>query len=275
MLRTFSRLPSQYMEVHHHPQLHHNPKPWKEYILEYLMIFLAVMTGFFAESYREYLTEHSKEYEYAVNIKKDLIRDTVNLNVWIPALYNRVAKFDTLISYIETDGIVKDGANMYLLARLSTRNSIYEPSNNTILEMKSSGNLRLIHNREIVNGLMDFERNLGQYENLLDIEGKENVLTYPLLGELFDATVFDKMVFIRNKGLTEKEYAAGSTNNTLKPPGNPQLLSHDKQKINLLVYYFHQRKSSFMGEIRRLTAQKELVDKLINMINKEYHLKDE
>ncbi|HJP61786.1 MAG TPA: hypothetical protein VJ844_00005, partial [Mucilaginibacter sp.] len=49
------------MEVHHHPDLHHKPKPWKEYLLEYLMIFLAVMTGFFAESFREHLGDKSKE----------------------------------------------------------------------------------------------------------------------------------------------------------------------------------------------------------------------
>jgi hypothetical protein len=34
------------MEVHHHPDLHHKPKPWKEYFLEFLMIFLAVTMGF-------------------------------------------------------------------------------------------------------------------------------------------------------------------------------------------------------------------------------------
>lgn len=28
------------MEVHHHPQLEHKPKPWKEYVLEYIMIVL-------------------------------------------------------------------------------------------------------------------------------------------------------------------------------------------------------------------------------------------
>jgi hypothetical protein len=263
------------MEVHHHPQLEHKPKPWKEYLLEYLMIFLAVMTGFFAESYREHLSERSKEHEYAVNIKKDLVRDTVNLNVWLPALNARVGKFDTLISYLATDGTVADGANMYLLARLATRNSIYSPSDNTFLEMKSSGNLRLIRNRDVVNGLMDIERNIGQYENLLDIEGKENMLSYPLLGELFDATVFNKMVFVQNKNINEKEYAGGSTNNTIKPAGNPQLRSHDKEKINTLIYYLHQRRSSFMGEMRRLTAQKELDEKLINMMNKEYYLQDE
>jgi hypothetical protein len=34
------------MEVHHHPNLHHEKKPWKEYILEGLMIFFAVTMGF-------------------------------------------------------------------------------------------------------------------------------------------------------------------------------------------------------------------------------------
>src|ERR1700712_3825623 len=125
------------MEVHHHPDLHHKAKIWKEYLLEYLMIFLAVMTGFFAESYREHLSERSKEYEYAVNIKKDLVRETTNLNIWIPALYVRIARFDTLISYLETTGPVKHGANMYYLARISTRNAVFEPSDNTIVEMKS------------------------------------------------------------------------------------------------------------------------------------------
>jgi len=263
------------MEVHHHPDLHHEKKPWKEYILEYIMIFLAVTTGFFAESYREHLSDRSKEREYVIHLKRDLVADSTSLNLWLPALYNRTLKFDTLISYLETEGTVKDGANMYYLARLSTRNNIYEPRDNTMAELKSSGNLRLIQNQDIINGIMDYERAIGQYINLLDIESKENVLSYPLLGTLFDAKVFDKMVTVNNIGLTEKEYAGGSTNNTLKPPGNPQLTGHDKEKINLLIYYLHQRKSSFMGEMRRLTTLRTLVEKMIQTINKEYHLENE
>src|SRR4249919_3546166 len=49
------------MEVHHHPDLHHKSKKWKEYFLEFLMIFLAVTMGFFAESYREHIV--AKEIE--------------------------------------------------------------------------------------------------------------------------------------------------------------------------------------------------------------------
>jgi hypothetical protein len=42
-----------HMEVHHHPDLHHEKKKFKEYLLEFVMIFLAVTLGFFAETIRE------------------------------------------------------------------------------------------------------------------------------------------------------------------------------------------------------------------------------
>jgi hypothetical protein len=36
------------MEVHHHPDLHHRRKKFKEYFLEFLMIFPVVPLGFIA-----------------------------------------------------------------------------------------------------------------------------------------------------------------------------------------------------------------------------------
>jgi hypothetical protein len=48
------------MEVHHHPDLHHKRKKFKEYFLEFLMIFLAITMGFFAENLREYFKDESE-----------------------------------------------------------------------------------------------------------------------------------------------------------------------------------------------------------------------
>jgi hypothetical protein len=42
------------MEVHHHPHVPNNPKPWKEYLIEGLMIFVAVTLGYGAENVREH-----------------------------------------------------------------------------------------------------------------------------------------------------------------------------------------------------------------------------
>ncbi len=54
------------MEVHHHPDLHHKKKKFTEYLLEFLMIFLAVTLGFFAESLREGLADHAKERKLSI-----------------------------------------------------------------------------------------------------------------------------------------------------------------------------------------------------------------
>ncbi len=50
------------MEVHHHPNV--EKKGIKEYFLEFLMIFLAVTLGFFAENIREKITDRAIEKEY-------------------------------------------------------------------------------------------------------------------------------------------------------------------------------------------------------------------
>ena len=59
------------MEVHHHPQLEHEPKPWKEYFLEFVMIFLAVTMGFFAESFREHIVNKERENIYIHSFYED------------------------------------------------------------------------------------------------------------------------------------------------------------------------------------------------------------
>jgi len=60
------------MEVHHHPNV--EKKNFKEYFLEFLMIFLAVTMGFFAENIREYHSERRQEREYVQSMINDLKR---------------------------------------------------------------------------------------------------------------------------------------------------------------------------------------------------------
>jgi hypothetical protein len=62
------------MEVHHHPHVPNNPKPWKEYLLEGLMIFIAVTLGYGAENIREHY----------INKHKGIIRKMIHLTMrWV------------------------------------------------------------------------------------------------------------------------------------------------------------------------------------------------
>ena len=65
------------MEVHHHP--HVEKKSFKEYLLEGLMIFLAVSMGFAAESLREHLVNKEREHIYMASFYKDLNNDQTDL----------------------------------------------------------------------------------------------------------------------------------------------------------------------------------------------------
>ncbi len=64
------RLQTQKMEVHHHP--HVEKKGFKEYFLEFLMIFFAVTMGFLAENLREHITEHNKEKQYIAGFVRNV-----------------------------------------------------------------------------------------------------------------------------------------------------------------------------------------------------------
>ncbi|WP_428328797.1 hypothetical protein [Mucilaginibacter sp.] len=262
------------MEVHHHPDV--EVKGLKEYILEGLMIFVAVTMGFFAESLREHLNERTKEHEYVINIKKDLKADVSHLNIWIPGMYKRMGDFDTLITFLEKPGFTKRGSEMYYYAKVATRAGSFGPNENTIQELKSSGNFRLIQNRALVNGILDLEKIIGNYTALYLIEQKENDGLYPLIGKLFDASVFNKMLRTPNiTAYADSDFATGSKSYLLRPPGNPQLRSNDKDAINMLIYYLHQRKSSIFGEMRQLNEQRKEAETLIKLIDTAYKLQND
>jgi hypothetical protein len=82
------------MKVHHHP--HVEKEHFKEYFLEFIMIFLGATMGFFAESFREYLVDIKKEKVYIVSLKEYLLTDTSSLTRLIPRAQLQYEKLDSL-----------------------------------------------------------------------------------------------------------------------------------------------------------------------------------
>src|SRR5438045_2691371 len=68
-----TKLETENMEVHHHP--HVEKKNFKEYLLEGLMIFLAVTMGFIAENIREHFVDKAREQQYIQSFYEDLSSD--------------------------------------------------------------------------------------------------------------------------------------------------------------------------------------------------------
>jgi hypothetical protein len=132
------------MEVHHHP--HVEKKNFKEYFLEFLMIFLAVTMGFFAESLREHLSDKRIEREYIVSFVEDLKQDTAAFNLVIPLAENNIKGVDTLLNTLLDAPYTDSSIRLIYYLKERYADSIYGMAytTRTITQLKNAGGLRLI-----------------------------------------------------------------------------------------------------------------------------------
>jgi hypothetical protein len=147
------------MEVHHHPDLHHKKKKWKEYLLEFLMIFLAVTMGFFAESFREHLADKEKEKQNIGTIVTSIASDTMQLNNILAS--NRLSLM-YLKKFMKLKGADlnqnKTKKEFYEDIANGSYNDVYFRSNDAAFQqLQTSGTLRLINKQEILDSLFQYQ----------------------------------------------------------------------------------------------------------------------
>jgi hypothetical protein len=144
------------MEVHHHPQV--EKKGFKEYFLEFLMIFLAVTMGFFAESIREHLADNSKEKQYINSMIADLKGDTAGLREIIDINIKKVSGIDTMISLLNKPSLTMDEEKqLYILnSRYASNIAKMDWNDGTIRQLLTSGNLRLMSEQGISDSMMNY-----------------------------------------------------------------------------------------------------------------------
>ena len=147
------------MEVHHHPDV--EKKNFKEYLLEGLMIFLAVTMGFFAESLRENMTGKDKEKEYIVSLAHNLRQDSVQLVDMIAENGRKVRGLDSLIAMNDRD--LTSAANrklLYTRAWCASEISAFISNDATMTQLKNSGGLQFIKHEHIADSIAQYDQEL-------------------------------------------------------------------------------------------------------------------
>ncbi len=144
------------MEVHHHPEL--EKKSPKGYLLEGLMIFLAVTMGYFAENIRENYTEHERAEVYASSMLKDLEADTTQLRSYRDYFDYTSKKADTLMLLLaENDPKNITSGKLYWYGLFGGAHRYFVPNDATLQQMKSSGTLRYF-DKTVANNVAKYDR---------------------------------------------------------------------------------------------------------------------
>jgi len=250
------------MEVHHHPDLQHKKKNFKEYFLEFLMIFLAVTLGFFAESIRENISNRHKESKYMESLVSDLKSDTTETDVAVKRWKGYNANLDSLLFLLKKDMNQQNINGLYAL--LSTEFfhfNLFKYNDKTIEELKSSGDFRLIKKESIANEIMSYDLDM-KYILIQEQDVKDLMIT----SKNIESKVFDY------SQLNFKDNVAFRFIHENKPL---TLITHDQQIIdeyfNKLWIFYDLAK----GHERLFENEKASAISLLKNIQHEYKFKTE
>ena len=186
------------MEVHHHPDLHHKKKHWKEYVLEFIMIFLAVTLGFFSENIREHFSDKGKTHEFATLLYQDFTADSLKLVQLIKYTDEKIKNVDSLGYFIHQPHNQTNDSDLYRSVIYLVSTSPFDNITGSYDQIKNTGSLRFF-DQVLINNLNSYESSAFTLKQMEEWENKvlyEQV--FPKAGEMFNFSVMDD---IRNKGI--------------------------------------------------------------------------
>ena len=257
------------MEVHHHP--HVEKKKFKEYFFEFLMIFLAVTLGFFAENVREYFVHKEKEKKYIQSFYEDLSSDEIQLPRLIKNINSeQVQPADSLPLLFEKVNTKTPANKIYLfLYQMYWQQGIQlYVTNRSFTAIQNTGEMRLIANKKISDSLIDYykeveligylQQHLLGYKNKL----KENIEL------ILNASDFRK---------THNTYFKNLENNlmpdNLFSPGEKLYLrSDDPDIINKIEIEIEDIKFMSLGFSSMIDNLKNKATRIKKMISENYHI---
>jgi hypothetical protein len=163
------------MEVHHHPEV--EKKGFKEYILEGLMIFIAVMMGFIAESIRENITNGEHAKKLTTQLMRDLKNDTTSLNENIVYERKMGKKNDSLFDVLQQplDKIDRKKLQAMILKTYSLK--LFYPTLGAITAIKNELHIKQFADSKITGYITAYEDRAKVLKELEDIQ-KHNLSTY-------------------------------------------------------------------------------------------------
>ncbi|MEO6612704.1 MAG: hypothetical protein ABIT05_08500 [Chitinophagaceae bacterium] len=245
------------MEVHAHS--HTARKKWTHYFWEFLMLFLAVFCGFLAENFREHQVEHQREKKYIVSLIKDVELDIASLENSYDLRKVQLSYFDSLSALLKQD-YKKQMNDFYFYARHISRSTLFRYHDRTILQLKNSGNLRLIRNTDAADSITIYDNEaiktvLVQQDT--EEEFRQNI-AWTVIGKTLDGAVWDKM--------------NDSNSKINRPIDNPSLITRDPILINEFHFKVVQLKATLLFTNRYIKKAITSAQNLIELLKKEYHL---
>ena len=246
------------MEVHAHT--HTARKKWTHYFWEFLMLFLAVFCGFLAEYQLEHIIENKREKQYIVSLVRDVEMDIESLKHSSAMRNKYINYYDSLVLLMKEDN--SNSLNdIYYYARFLLRMTQFNYHDRTIVQLKSSGGLRLIRSKKAADSITIYDNEIiNRVLDLQEIELKfRTEILASHIGKIFNGYVWNEM--LKN----------GSE--IFRPADYPELITNNSTVINDFIVQVVTLKTAYHVTNSVIENTIRSAENLILYLKKEYHLK--
>jgi hypothetical protein len=251
------------MEVHAHS--HTERKKWTHYFWEFLMLFLAVFCGFLAEYQLEHKIEKDRIKKYMKDMIADLHADTAFINFSLGYASETVQKLDSFVQNLYSDAAFSNTKILYKEYYDYFRLLTPALNDQTITQLRSAGNLRLINSEEITNKLSEYWNGFNALKKVAERVEQRYDVSAQLASRIFNRKYF----YTYGSQDSLNNYPESGAMSKLAPM---LLMTNDKNDLIAFANIVDRIKLSIAGPYREhLSAQHQLALALIALIKKEYH----
>ncbi len=247
------------MEVHAHT---HTPrKKWTHYFWEFLMLFLAVIAGFYAENIREHKVEHRRGKEYLRSFLADLKTDTATYN-WLVQEYDwkmRMLKDNhACFLLIRDHGEYNQCFSNILVSSIGFPDFI--SADRTLQQLKSSGALRLIAKQD-ADSITAYDAEIREFlqGERTGVQEAQSILR-SVYADVLDYDVLYKSV------LQPREMTFA--------PGSRLIRTSDQGKIDRMFIAITRYEQLVIGQYENFQHLNKRAISLINYFSTKYHFKN-
>ncbi len=246
------------MEVHHHPHVgsdSHRKKNFKEYFLEFLMIFLAVTMGFIAESIREHFIETKTAHAYLESYRNELLANQIQFKHYKEEFTGLVPVYDSIVTILYEKEENKDLPVLGRLLAIGQNNVIITINTSTYQQMVNSGSMRYLHNESLKDSIArynDLVTDLLNYNDRI-VNTEDN--NFEEMSKLVDVHDFFNIQKMR------------AHNFHYQPEMEPFTLAEEQRRY--LIGYFKIFAVQAIGNPITLQELDSVNESLLRMVNKE------
>jgi hypothetical protein len=265
------------MEVHHHPDLHHKRKKFKEYFFEFLMIFLAVTLGFFAENLRERISDSHRENEFAKALYAELKDDSVAAAIKLASRREKEKEMDYLSNFFKDSSLTDLPKRLYPAFSISLyliNNYSFEPKDGILSQLRNSGSLRYFKSVELQKLLGDISVNINnvRYRNEQEYQFFASPVK-PFLLKHFDWSWLDKLRTADTVGIVVDQIKRYSQSDHVIESKILNISSFDRGEASNMILFYKQ----MLVSSRSLQLNNYIITnhKILQVLRENYSLEDE